>query len=136
MKIRNNTSITLPNHCLPVPKTKKKYHDNLILLWSVLFAGSLFVKIILIVAICVGAFFIYHKKPKRPTRNFNAMEVNLPCFTYQELVEATDGFKEELGKGAFGVVYKGTIEMGSTVPVAIKKLNSLFQDYERERAQD
>ncbi|KAK9999254.1 hypothetical protein SO802_018857 [Lithocarpus litseifolius] len=132
MKIRNNTSITLPNRCLPIPETKKKNHDNLILLWSVLFAGSLFVNIILIVAICVGAFFIYHKKLNRPTRNFNAMEVNLRCFTYQELVEATDGFKEELGKGAFGVVYKGTIEMGSTVPVAVKKLNSSFQDYERE----
>uniref|UniRef100_A0A7N2KMP3 non-specific serine/threonine protein kinase n=1 Tax=Quercus lobata TaxID=97700 RepID=A0A7N2KMP3_QUELO len=131
MKIRNNTSITLPNHCLPILETKKN-HDNLILLWSVLFAGSLFVNIILIVAICVGVFFIYHKKPKRPSRNFNAMEVNLRYFTYQELVEATGGFKEELGKGAFGVVYKGTIEMGSTVPVAVKKLNSSFQDYERE----
>jgi len=31
------------------------------------------------------------------------------------LSEATDGFKEELGKGAFGVVYKGVIQTGSTV---------------------
>ena len=36
-------------------------------------------------------------------RNFGAVEMNLRCFTYQELVEATDDFKEELGKGAFGV---------------------------------
>ena len=64
-------------------------------------------------------------------RNFGAVEMNLRCFTYQELVEATDDFKEELGKGAFGVVYKGAIEMGSSVLVAVKKLNSSFQDYER-----
>ena len=37
-----------------------------------------------------------------------------------------------MGKGAFGVVYKGAIEMGSSVLVAVKKLNSSFQDYERE----
>ena len=54
------------------------------------------------------------------------------CFTYQELVEATDGFKEELGKVSFGVVYKGAIEMGSSVPLAVKKLHSLVQDNERE----
>ena len=36
-------------------------------------------------------------------RNFGAVEMNLRCYTYQALVEATDGFKEELGKGAFGV---------------------------------
>ena len=45
----------------------------------------------------------------------------------QELLEATDGFREELGKGAFGVVYKGAMEMGSSVLVAVKKLNSSFQ---------
>jgi len=43
------------------------------------------------------------------------VDMNLRCFTYKELVEATDGFKEELGKGAFGVVYKGVIQTGSTV---------------------
>nr|POE53881.1 g-type lectin s-receptor-like serine/threonine-protein kinase rlk1 [Quercus suber] len=65
-------------------------------------------------------------------RNVGAVEMNLRCFTYKELVEATDGFKEELGKGAFGVVYKGAIEIGSSVLVAVKKINSSFQDHERE----
>ena len=132
MKIRKNNSITLPDHCLPVLETKKKNQDNLILMWSVLLACSVFVNITFIVAICVGVFSIYRKKLKTPMRNFGAVEMNLRCFTYQELVEATDGFKEELGKGAFGVVYKGAIEMGSSVLVAVKKLNSSFQDYERE----
>uniref|UniRef100_A0A2N9F8P0 non-specific serine/threonine protein kinase n=1 Tax=Fagus sylvatica TaxID=28930 RepID=A0A2N9F8P0_FAGSY len=53
--------------------------------------------------------------------------------TLNELVEATNGFKEELGKGAFGVVYKGAIQMSSSsVPVAVKKLHNFFQDSERE----
>ena len=85
-----------------------------------------------IVAICFGVFFIYHKKLKRPLLNVTAVEMNLRSFTYKELVEATDGFKEELGKGAFGVVYKGSMKMNSNVLVTVKKLKSSFQDSEKE----
>ena len=132
IKIRKNNSITLPDHHSPIPEAEEKKKDNLILMWSILLGSSVFVNIILIVAICLTFFFLYHKKLKRPIINVNAVEMNLRCFTYKELVEATDGFKEELGKGAFGVVYKGSIQMSSNVLVAVKKLNSLFQDGEKE----
>ncbi|KAE7998297.1 hypothetical protein FH972_002855 [Carpinus fangiana] len=36
-------------------------------------------------------------------------EFTLRSFSYNELEQATDGFKEELGKGTSGVVYQGTI---------------------------
>ncbi|CAI9777592.1 unnamed protein product [Fraxinus pennsylvanica] len=36
-------------------------------------------------------------------------DVGLRAFTYPELVEATNEFKEELGRGASGTVYKGTL---------------------------
>ncbi|WRX33272.1 Bulb-type lectin domain - like 4 [Theobroma cacao] len=36
---------------------------------------------------------------------------NLRSFTYKELVYATNEFKEELGRGAFGIVYKGALDM-------------------------
>ncbi|KAJ8770891.1 hypothetical protein K2173_021806 [Erythroxylum novogranatense] len=49
------------------------------------------------------------------------------CFTYNELLESTDGFKEELGRGAFGVVYKGALRIGSGVLVAVKKLHHVLQ---------
>ncbi|XP_030923318.1 G-type lectin S-receptor-like serine/threonine-protein kinase LECRK2 [Quercus lobata] len=127
-KIRNNNSITLPDDRLPNPKPENKNQNNLILMWSMLLGGSVFVNIILIAAICLGVFFIYHKRLKRPILNVDAVEMNLLCFTYKELVEATDGFKEELGRGAFGIVYKGAIQMSSNVLVAVKKLDSLFQE--------
>jgi hypothetical protein len=38
------------------------------------------------------------------------VDMNLRCFTCKKLVEDTDGFKEELGNDAFGVVYKGVIQ--------------------------
>ncbi|XP_039165898.1 G-type lectin S-receptor-like serine/threonine-protein kinase LECRK2 [Eucalyptus grandis] len=40
-------------------------------------------------------------------------------YTYQELQEATDGFKEELGRGAFGAVYKGVLGSEDTNFVAL-----------------
>ncbi|XP_060210275.1 proline-rich receptor-like protein kinase PERK8 [Lycium barbarum] len=46
-----------------------------------------------------------------------------PWFTFQELVEATNGFLEHnlLGEGGFGSVYKGCLADGRDV--AVKKLN-------------
>uniref|UniRef100_A0A2N9F2N8 Receptor-like serine/threonine-protein kinase n=1 Tax=Fagus sylvatica TaxID=28930 RepID=A0A2N9F2N8_FAGSY len=53
-------------------------------------------------------------------------------FTYAELEKVTDGFKEELGRGAFGTVYKGVIGNDKKV-VAVKRLDiKLLAERERE----
>ncbi|KAF8412448.1 hypothetical protein HHK36_000412 [Tetracentron sinense] len=63
----------------------------------------------------------------------SVLEVNFSSFTYEELEEATNGFKETLGKGSFGIVYKGVIlELGSRNLVAIKKLDKVVQEGEKE----
>ncbi|KAF3792077.1 putative cysteine-rich receptor-like protein kinase 39 [Nymphaea thermarum] len=43
-------------------------------------------------------------------------------FTYTELAAATDDFSDELGKGGFGIVYKGTFKDTNTV-VAVKRFS-------------
>ncbi|XP_042045858.1 G-type lectin S-receptor-like serine/threonine-protein kinase LECRK3 [Salvia splendens] len=70
-------------------------------------------------------------KPLNPVRDPSSSS-NLRCFTYKELELATDGFKEELGRGSFGIVYKGEIPLGSQNIVAVKKLDRMFQDSEKE----
>jgi hypothetical protein len=127
IKIRKDKNFTLPDPRLPIPEPKKKDQDTLTLIGSVLLGGSLFVNVIFI-----GFSFIYRKKFQKIIPNGSDVSMNLRCFTYGELVEATNGFKEELGKGAFGVVYKGVIQTGSTALVAVKKLNNSFQETERE----
>ncbi|KAE7998284.1 hypothetical protein FH972_002843 [Carpinus fangiana] len=52
-------------------------------------------------------------------------------FTYSELEKVTDGFREEVGRGSFGAVYKGTILNGQKV-VAIKRLEKVLAEGERE----
>ena len=47
--------------------------------------------------------------------------------------ESANGFKEELGRGAFGVVYKGIIRAsGSSILVAVKKLDRIANNGDKE----
>lgn len=57
--------------------------------------------------------------------------VNLRLFSYNELKRATNGFKEELGKGSFGAVYKGALYKDERI-VAVKRLKKLIEEGERE----
>ncbi|KAL1325948.1 hypothetical protein HN51_035992 [Arachis hypogaea] len=61
-------------------------------------------------------------------------EVALRRFSYSELKRATNGFKQELGKGSFGAVYKGVLykEGRSRRLIAVKRLEKLVEDGERE----
>ncbi|RVW85292.1 G-type lectin S-receptor-like serine/threonine-protein kinase LECRK1 [Vitis vinifera] len=58
-------------------------------------------------------------------------DVALRSFTYMELEKVTNGFKEEIGKGASGTVYKGATSNGQRI-VAVKKLEKVLAEGERE----
>ncbi|XP_077237838.1 G-type lectin S-receptor-like serine/threonine-protein kinase LECRK2 [Tasmannia lanceolata] len=79
----------------------------------------------------VSAFLIYKHRVQRYTKVSLAEEIALRFFSYNELLKATDGFKEELGRGAFGTVYKGSLSDGSRV-IAVKRLEKLIEEGERE----
>ncbi|XP_044476702.1 G-type lectin S-receptor-like serine/threonine-protein kinase LECRK3 [Mangifera indica] len=103
------------------------------LLGALLLGGSVFFNVLLLVAFCLIVFVL----PKRKYGNYNFQdstmaESNLCFFTYNQLSEATDGFKEELGRGSFGIVYKGVFKTGSGNAIAVKKLDKLAQERERE----
>ncbi|POO01302.1 S-receptor-like serine/threonine-protein kinase [Trema orientale] len=123
------------NFSLPdghIPDMKRKNQDSLIRGGAALLGTSVFVNVLLAAAVCVGFFFIYQKKTKTFAPIRHVPDLNMRCFAYEELDQATDGFKEELGRGAFGVVYKGTLQMGSAVIIAVKKLNFVLPETEKE----
>ncbi|XP_022960709.1 G-type lectin S-receptor-like serine/threonine-protein kinase LECRK3 [Cucurbita moschata] len=131
LKLRRNTSSTgKPQDGFPIPEGKKN-QQTLIVVISVLLGCSLFVILILASMICWG--FISCNKKKlaagdiQPSESFESN--NLCQFTYKELREATNGFKEELGRGSCGIVYKGRIKTGV---VAVKQLDRVFEDSEKE----
>ncbi|WMV53827.1 hypothetical protein MTR67_047212 [Solanum verrucosum] len=53
------------------------------------------------------------------------------AFSYAELEQATSGFKEALGRGAFGTVFKGILAEGQKV-VAVKRLDKELVEGETE----
>ncbi|KAG6787638.1 hypothetical protein POTOM_003681 [Populus tomentosa] len=131
LKVRRANS-TLQNPLCPPPNAEKN-QDSLIVIVSVLLGGSVVVVFVLAGLLCSGPFF-YHKKHTEKHQQESSMGMNLRCLTYKELEDATNGFDEELGRGSFGIVYKGVIETGSTVPIsiAVKKLDRLVKDGDEE----
>lgn len=57
---------------------------------------------------------------------------NLKNFTHKELEEATNGFKEELGRGAFATLFKGVLGYDEGKCVAVKRLNVMIEEIDLE----
>ncbi|KAE8734744.1 hypothetical protein F3Y22_tig00000715pilonHSYRG00077 [Hibiscus syriacus] len=110
-------------------KNKDKNQEPLILALSILLRVSVFFVIILVTATCLGFYFINRKKLEPLPRNEPVVETNLRSFSYKELVDATNEFREELGRGAFGIVYKGALPMSYICQVAVKRLNTLIHGH-------
>lgn len=131
MKVRKDNSSLLN----PPIIVKKKDRSTWILVGSVLLGGSACLNLIFVGAICLSTSYVlqYKKKLRSVGKIDTTVETNLRCFTYEELEEATNGFDKVLGKGAFGVVYEGVINMSSVTRVAVKKLNTfLLEDVQKE----
>ena len=75
--------------------------------------------------------FIQNKKESNHGNIVLSEEVSLRSFTYAELEKVTDNFKEEIGRGAFGIVYKGAIGDAKKL-IAVKRLDKLLAERERE----
>ncbi|KAF5457995.1 hypothetical protein F2P56_022063 [Juglans regia] len=90
-----------------------------------------------VVSLTISGLFIFKSRVFRYERlleNGNvgpAEEITLRLFTYNELKRATNGFKEEIGKGSFGAVYKGALYKAKRL-VAVKRLEKVIEDGERE----
>ncbi|XP_076925092.1 G-type lectin S-receptor-like serine/threonine-protein kinase LECRK3 [Bidens hawaiensis] len=107
----------------------EKDQSRLVLVLSILLGSSLLLNFVLVGASSIAIFPSYQKTKKLNTSS-SLLETNLRVFTFEELKDATDGFREELGRGAFGTVYKGVItnsSLGSKSIVAIKKLEKLVE---------
>ncbi|KAH6786242.1 hypothetical protein C2S52_005794 [Perilla frutescens var. hirtella] len=111
-------------------KSEKRDQKVLILVISLVLGSSVLFNLFFTGAACFGLF---------PARNFvrdntttPGSNINPRCFTYKELVQATGGFKDELGRGAFGTVYHGVMPDDSRTLVAVKKLDRVAQDSEKE----
>ncbi|KAG5539961.1 hypothetical protein RHGRI_020258 [Rhododendron griersonianum] len=113
----------------PISNSKK---DKLVFWLSLLFGSSGLFNILSLGVISLMIFKSCRRKSREAIHDSSVFETNLHVFTFEELKKATDGFKEELGSGSFGIVYKGVLKYGSKTQVAVKKLDKLSQGRDRE----
>ncbi|KAL0006640.1 hypothetical protein SO802_008142 [Lithocarpus litseifolius] len=109
---------------------KKGNSETLVL--ALLLGGSAFLNILLFLAIFVAVYYLYHKKQKFPWNIDSTFATNVRSYTYKELEEATRGFKQTVGNGAFRTVYKGVLPSDSKRFVAVKKLGKVIEEGEKE----
>ncbi|CAM0882044.1 unnamed protein product [Alopecurus aequalis] len=74
--------------------------------------------------------FLYSKQniPKSMEAGYRMVMSQFRMFTYRELKEATGKFKEEIGRGASGIVYRGIFEDKRVV--VVKKLTNISHSEE------
>lgn len=90
-----------------------------------------------ILAFLFAAAAIYNHPIARRSRArkvlANPAEINLKIFTYRELHEATDGFKNKIGRGSFGTVYSGILNLeDKQIKIAVKKLERVMEQGDKE----
>ncbi|KAF8036718.1 hypothetical protein BT93_C2434 [Corymbia citriodora subsp. variegata] len=126
VRIDNSTSRSTGNG------QKKNKNSTLIIIRSVPLSSFVFVNLLLLLI----PYLIYRSFRSRASQLSRPVQINkvtgMRTFTYQELQEATDGFKEELGRGAFGTVYKGVLGSKETNSVAVKVLATRTGESEKE----
>ncbi|KAB5565148.1 hypothetical protein DKX38_005202 [Salix brachista] len=111
---------------------KKRDPSALIVTGSVLLGSSIFLIVLSLLGIYV--FFTRWNRQKRKVipQHHVIRDMNLQNFTYNELETATGGFDEELGRGAFGPVYKGVLGDEDKQIIAVKKLEKMAGEGETE----
>ncbi|KAF0913079.1 hypothetical protein E2562_020232 [Oryza meyeriana var. granulata] len=129
---KNNNSQSQPNSNSIKWKKEQKYW----ILGSSLLLGSFFLVCILLISFIIfGNYFATKsKKTDLPKQSSSTGGLPLKSFTYEELHEATGGFGEEVGRGGSGVVYKGQLQDHLGTHVAVKKIDRVLPDIEKEFA--
>ncbi|TVU19151.1 hypothetical protein EJB05_35287, partial [Eragrostis curvula] len=95
--------------------------------WSYFFVFVGVLGVLDLLFIATGWWFLAskHSVPRSLEAGYRMMVAagQFRRFTYRELKDATGNFKEELGRGGSGVVYRGVLDAGKKV-VAVKRLNT------------
>ena len=111
------------------PDIKKQ---SMVVVLALLLGSSAFLNILFFLASIVAIIYLYHKRLISRWNIDRTLTTNVRSYTYKELEEATRGFRQTVGKGAFGTVYKGVLPSDSKRFVAVKKLGKAVEEGDRK----
>nr|KJB75231.1 hypothetical protein B456_012G033000 [Gossypium raimondii] len=133
IKVGISSSINEPRKHADEPKDGKgKVHTDILIIGLSLIGFAIMVLVISGALILWSRVFRY--KRFSTDSNIRLCENVAPIsFSFAEIEAMTDNFQEEIGKGAFGTVFKGTVMLnGLTKFVAVKRLDNISDQGERE----
>nr|GMC64417.1 G-type lectin S-receptor-like serine/threonine-protein kinase LECRK3 [Ipomoea batatas] len=113
------------------PESKKQKHKDILVVGISLLAFAILVLAISGMLIHKSRIWRYREISERDNNGQFCKDVGLRAFTYAELQRVTNDFKEELGRGAFGTVFKG-VQAEPQKLVAVKRLEKVLEDGEIE----
>ncbi|XP_010672406.2 putative receptor protein kinase ZmPK1 [Beta vulgaris subsp. vulgaris] len=98
--------------------------------WVYLYTLACVIGALEVILLAAGWWFLFrrHGLSSSMEDGYRAISNQFRSFSYNELKTATRNFKEVLGKGGFGVVYKGVLSDERVV--AVKKLGDVVQGEE------
>ncbi|KAJ9173339.1 hypothetical protein P3X46_016489 [Hevea brasiliensis] len=114
----------------PGPTCSIDKKEKSILLGSL--SASLVLNAFLLILAPLILFLKQKRKSDRVSEVLTPLETNLHVFTYKELEDATINFKEQVGRGSSAIVYKGILKFAPNNAVAVKKLDKLSQEADKE----
>ncbi|GAB4856087.1 G-type lectin S-receptor-like serine/threonine-protein kinase LRK4 [Ancistrocladus abbreviatus] len=85
--------------------------------------------------LCSATIFVFQPNSKRlwTAQPYDIVPgTSARRFRYDELEEATNNFSQKVGQGAFSTVYKGTVDSETGTIVAVRKLDELVRESEKE----
>ncbi|KAL5983363.1 hypothetical protein ACLOJK_017447, partial [Asimina triloba] len=130
---RSKSTLPSPPDVIPTGTGRgKKDESNLVVILLSLLGSSAVLNLFLLSLVILMIFFSSRKKSDQLQPHPSMIGVNLRRFTYQELEKVTDQFKEELGRGSCGVVYKGMIASENMNLVAVKRLEKVANEADKE----
>ncbi|KAG8655504.1 LEAF RUST 10 DISEASE-RESISTANCE LOCUS RECEPTOR-LIKE PROTEIN KINASE-like 2.1 [Manihot esculenta] len=127
---------------LPDPGNSIFWNIIWLLVWTFVYLGMCFVARAFCGAPCVIAFLIY-KWRRRHLSGYETIEEFLQShnnlmpirYSYSDIRKITRGFKEKLGEGGFGFVYKGKLRSGKFAAIKmLGKSKANGQDFINEVA--
>ncbi|KAG8046800.1 hypothetical protein GUJ93_ZPchr0008g12582 [Zizania palustris] len=77
-------------------------------------------------------FLRYTRAPQQQHTQFDEENIGVRSYSFHDLELSTNGFAEELGRGAYGTVFKGVLTNSGTEGIAVKRLERMAEDGERE----
>ena len=94
---------------LPKNHGSDKKDQSVVVILALLLGSSVFLIVFFFLISSMAVYYLYYKKMKLAWNIDRTLATNVRNYTYKELKEATRGFKQILGRGAFGTVYKGCL---------------------------